>query len=283
MSLPSDVQLELLSRGDLIALVKELISAVHLLQARVAELEAEVAQYREPPANSRNSSQPPSSDQKANLPPRRGKRVGARPGHQRRIRQLVEDPDRVLDAPVRQCTQCRADLREVAPRAVVRRQVTELPIIRPVVIETRQHEVVCPACQSVERGLLPEGLGAGRVFGPRLEATVVYLKQQQHLSYERVTQVMDDLCGVELSEGGVACILERAGEAAQPPAAQIGQQVQQSEVIGSDETSARVQGRNSLAVGLSQPSRSLSTDPPEPERRSDPGVHGRGAGRVLGL
>ena len=59
-----------------------------------------------------------------------------------------------------------------------------------------------------------------------------------------MTRVVDDLCGVELSEGGVACILERAGEAAQPPAAQIGQQVQQSEVIGSDETSARVQGKN---------------------------------------
>jgi transposase len=113
-----------------------------------------------------------------------------------------------------------------------------------VVIETRQHEVVCPACQSVQRGRLPEGLEAGRAFGPRLEATVVYLKQQQHLSYERVTQVVDDLCGVELSEGGVACILERAGKAAQVQAAQIGQRVAQSQVIGSDETSARVHGRN---------------------------------------
>jgi transposase len=225
MSLPSDAQLELLSRGDLIALVKELISALQLLQARVAELEAEVAQYREPPANSRNSSQPPSQDEKANLPGRRRKRVGARPGHERAIRQLVDDPDRVIEARVTQCAQCRADLSAVEPRAVLRRQVTELPIISPVVIETRQHEVMCPACQSVQRGRLPEGLEAGRAFGPRLEATVVYLKQQQHLSYERVTQVVDDLCGVELSEGGVACILERGGEAAQVQAAEIGQRV----------------------------------------------------------
>ena len=49
MSLPSDGQLELLSRSELIVLVKELIGAVEMLQARVAELEAEVAQYREPP------------------------------------------------------------------------------------------------------------------------------------------------------------------------------------------------------------------------------------------
>src|SRR4029434_10118972 len=131
MSLPSDAQLELLSRGELIALVKELISAVHLLQARVAELEAEVAQDREPTTNSRNSSQPPSRDQKANLPGRRRKRVGARPGHQRRIRELVENPDRVIEAPVTQCARCRADLSAVEPRAVLWRQVTELPITRP--------------------------------------------------------------------------------------------------------------------------------------------------------
>src|SRR4029450_8479909 len=112
MSLPSDAQLELLSRGELIALVKELISAVHLLQARVAELEAEVAQDRGPATNSRIPSQPPARDQKANLPGRRRKRVGARPGHQRRIRELVENPDWVIEEPVTQCAQCRADLRE---------------------------------------------------------------------------------------------------------------------------------------------------------------------------
>ncbi len=39
-------------------------------------------------------------------------------------------------------------------------------------------------------------------------------------------------------------ILERAGNAAQPDAEIIGEQVRQSAVIGSDETSARVNGRN---------------------------------------
>jgi len=54
------------------------------------------------------------------------------------------------------------------------------------VIETQQHEVLCPHCQRLNRDQLPEGLEANRYFGPRLEAAVVFLKHQQHLNYERI-------------------------------------------------------------------------------------------------
>jgi transposase len=113
----------------------------------------------------------------------------------------------------------------------------------PVVIETRQAEVVCPDCQQITRGELPAGLEGGRSFGPRLAATVVYLKHEQHLSYERVTQLCQDLFGVPISEGGASALVQRAGAAAQPVAKEIGTEVAQSAVIGSDETSARVAGR----------------------------------------
>jgi len=240
----SDEQLEALTRTELIALVKELLTTVQQLQSRVAELETEVRQLRTPPPTSRNSSPPPSRDPKSNLSSRGRKRVGAKPGHERAVRALVEKPDQIIEAAVEQCSQCQADLRGVAPRAVVRRQLTELPPVTPVVIETREHEVVCPQCQSVQRGLLPEALAAGRQFGPRLGATVLYLKQEQHLSYERLAEVCQELFGVAISAGGINCLRQRAGTAAQPVAAEIGRQVARSAIIGSDETSARVQGRN---------------------------------------
>jgi hypothetical protein len=53
----------------------------------------------------------------------------------------------------------------------------------------------------LNRTPLPEGLEAERVFGPNLEATVVFYKQTQHLSYERLVETMRELHGVELSEG----------------------------------------------------------------------------------
>jgi transposase len=112
------------------------------------------------------------------------------------------------------------------------------------VIETQQHEVICPHCQCLNRGQLPEGLEADRYFGPRLEAAVGFLKHQQHLSYERIVQTLRELFGVELSEGGIASIIARAGSRAAVAAADIKEQVISSQVIKSDETSARVGGRN---------------------------------------
>ena len=240
----SDEQLEQLPREELVALIKLLLTEIAQLKARVAELEAQVSPPR-PPATSRNSSQPPSRDQKTNADKQKSpQRVGAKPGHQVATRRLVEHPDRVIEAKVEQCANCHADLHDVPPDRIVRHQLEELPVVRPLVIETQIHEVECPHCHTLQRGEPPEGLAATRQFGPRLEATVIYYKQEQHLSYERIAETMRDLCGVELSEGGINAILRRGGEAAQPEADQIAAAVAQSEIIGSDETSARVSGRN---------------------------------------
>jgi transposase len=159
-------------------------------------------------------------------------------------RPLVEKPDKVIDVPVSVCTHCGTDLSAVAPQRTLRRQVTELPEIKPVVIETRQDEVVCPCCQQLQRGTLPEGLEATRQFGPRLEGLVTYFHHEHHMGFERTQTVLQDVLGLPLSEGGAVAIIERAGEAARPEAEAIGDQVRQSQVIGSDETSARVNGRN---------------------------------------
>lgn len=237
MILPSPESLNNLPREELLALVVQLM-------AEVQHLQAEVERLKKPPSTSRNSSQPPSRDQKRNLPPDRAQRPrGAKPGHTKAERPWVDHPDTVVEARVTECGRCGADLRQIAPRVILRRQVVELPVIKPVVIETQQHEVVCPVCHKHQPGQLPPGLEATRHFGPRLEATVTYLQHQQHMSYERTHETLAELFGLTLSEGGQACILERAGAAAQPVAEALREQVLQSPVIGSDETGARVDGQ----------------------------------------
>jgi transposase len=149
----------------------------------------------------------------------------------------------VIEVKVEKCANCHADLSQTPPARIIRHQITELPPTRPVVIETQTQELECPNCQTLQRGSPPEGLEPLRMFGPRLEATIIYYKQEQHLSVERIVEVMRELHGVELSEGGVIAILRRAGEAAQPVAEGIAAEVAESEVIGSDETSVRVRAR----------------------------------------
>jgi transposase len=244
MTLPTTEHLVQLTHAELVGLVAELIVAVQRLEAENQQLKAELAKAPLSPPTSQNSSQPPSRDVKRNLVANRKRKKHGPPfGHTRQTRAWVAEPDQIIVARVESCGYCQADLRGVEPRAVLRHQLTEVPPITPVVIETHQAEVVCPDCQRVTRGELPVGLDGGRSFGPRVAAAVVYLKHEQHLSYERVRQLCQDLFGVAISEGSASAILQRAGAAAQPVAAEIGTHVAQSAVIGSDETSARVAGR----------------------------------------
>jgi len=227
-----------LSREELLALIQRLFEEVR-------RLEAEVERLKQPPPTSHNSSQPPARDWKADRPKRkRRKKSGAKPGHAKVERPWVDQPDQVIEGWVETCGQCGTGLLDQAPERVIRRQLTELPEIKPVVIETRQYEVRCPHCQQLQRTPLPEGLAASRRFGPRLAALVTYLHHTHHLGFERLCEVLRDVFGTHLSEGGAVAILERAGEAAQAEAEAIGTRVRQSTVIASDETSARVHGRN---------------------------------------
>lgn len=252
MNIPSPDSLKDLTREELIGLNAQLIADLLALQEQLAEahalikqLRSELDELKRPPTNSGNSSQPPARDWKSNrATPARRKKRGAKRGHVKADRPLSDHPDRLIEIQAATCGGCGTDLRAVEPRRILRRQVTELPEITPVVIETRQAEVVCPHCGRLQPGTLPEGLEATRQFGPRLEALVTYFHQEHHMGFERLQTVLADVLGVTVSEGGAVAILERAGTAARPEAEVIGERVRKSSIIGSDETSARVNGSN---------------------------------------
>lgn len=224
---------------------EELIALIYKLANEISELKAEIARLQQPPTTSQNSSQPPSRDFKTEKKKRtRSKKKGAKFGHEKQERPLVEKPNTVIEVYVDNCKKCHLNLLDQVPVQVVRRQVTEIPEIKPVVIETRQYVVDCPCCGERQQAKLPEGLEAGRYFGPRLEAIVTNLHHEHHVGYKRLCQICDEVLGLELSVGGAVSIVERAGQAAIEEAEAIGEQVRQSKVIGGDETSARVHGKN---------------------------------------
>ena len=227
------------SREDLIALI-------YGMAKEIRELKAEIARLKQPPTTSKNSSQSPSRDFKVSggKKGKRSKKKGAKPGHEKQERPLVDTPNKIIEVYVDHCENCHTDLWDQIPTRVVRRQITELPEIQPLVIETRQYEVACPCCGKLQRGKLPEGLESRRYFGPRLEATVTHLHHEHHIGFKRLLQICSEMFGLILSPGGAVAIVERAGRAAQEEAETIGEEVRLSPVIGSDETSARVHGKN---------------------------------------
>jgi transposase len=230
-------KIEELTREELIALLIESLN-------RISELE-EKLRLKQTPTTSKNSSQPPSRDFKSEKKKRkRSKKKGAKSGHEKLERVLVDNPSKVFYALVDNCQTCHVNLLDQVPAQVIRRQITELPEIKPVVIETQQYEVICPCCGERQRGKLPEGLEAGRYFGPRLEATVTMLHHEHHVGFERLVGLCREIFNLTLSEGGAVSIVKRAGQAVFGEAEKIGEKVRHGKVIGSDETHARVHGLN---------------------------------------
>jgi len=214
------------------------------LTNRVRELE-EKLRLKQTPTTSKNSSQPPSRDFKGEEKNRkRSKKKGAKNGHEKLERALVDNPSKVFYALVDNCQTCHVNLLDQVPTQIILRQITELPEIKPVVIETQQYEVICPCCGERQRGKLPEGLEAGRYLGPRLEATVTMLHHEHHVGFERLVGLCGEIFNLRLSEGGAVSIIKRAGKALFSEAEKIGEKVRHGKVVGSDETHARMHGIN---------------------------------------
>jgi len=215
------------------------------LQAENEVLKLKLEKGKKPPTNSNNSSQPPSQDQKANLGAKRKKhRHGPPLGHVKYERKFVGNPDHVVEVKPQVCKHCQTDLSKESSRLIDVNQITELPEVKAEVIEVRQYEASCPCCGRKQVGQPPAGLEMQRIFGTRLESTVLYYRQQQHMSYPRTKSALRDLYRVEISPGGIDKIMQRGGKAALEQTASIQAEIQQSRVIHCDETRARVEGQN---------------------------------------
>ncbi len=235
-----------LRREHLEALDKDaLINLILQLAARVAQLEARLAQ------NSQNSSRPPSSDPPfpKMVPPSQGtkanKKSGAQPGHQGHGLKKVAQPDRIEEYLPHQCLHCGYCLDEEPAIPAGSFQVFDVPIdIKIEVLEHRRFARRCPWCQKRNQGQLPPWLSpeAPCQWGPRCRALGVYLMHQHHLPYQRTQAIFVDLFGAAPSEGTLFNWLRVSSERLAPVETQIAQALVQSARVGADETPARGAG-----------------------------------------
>jgi transposase len=220
----------------------EVVAHVRRLEARIAELEAELGRRGGPPKTPQNSSTPPSKGFKRERAPEGGAKRGPPFGHPGTSRRRAE-PDWIVLCHPTHCAGCGADLAGAPHERVGQSQVVELPPVEPVVLEAWRYTATCPHCGTTTTADYPPGFEPTRVFGPHLEALWTYLHEQHHVSYARLATLGQDLWHLAISQGALANALARAAARLRPQAAAIREQVRASPVIGSDETSARVNGR----------------------------------------
>ncbi len=222
--------------GSLLPLAGQLDAAL----ARIADLEKRLAAFERPPKNPGNSSLPPSKGQKSDCP------AGAKPPRKSRPgfgRALEPNPDRVVDATLDACPHCAAAFPadRQTPQQVYDR--IELPPIRPDVTRVRLFGGRCACCGERATAPAPGGLEPGSPFGQSIAALVVYLHYAHAIGLERLAALMGEMFALSISEGAISNMLARAREPLLAAAAAISATVTSSDVVCSDETSARVSGK----------------------------------------
>ena len=228
-----------LSKDELIARVLAQAAQIEELTRRIGELEARPGG---PPKTPDNSSLPPSQGRKPNRAERRAaKKRKGRPGV---FRALAANPDRIVASVAEHCPHCEHTLTAADQVGFHAYDHIELPPLRPVITRIHRHRGVCPSCHRGFSAPPPAAMPPGSPFGPDLTALILHLHLTQAIGFERLVRLLDEVFGVRLSEGALANMLARAGTPLTAAAETAAAEVRSSKVVASDETSARVEGKN---------------------------------------
>jgi transposase len=234
--------LDHLSHAEKDALIRALWSQVQSLTVRVAALEAKL---NEPSKTPDNSSLPPSKGQKPNHP-EKSKRVGPRKGSLGRKgggRPLACDPDETVTAKAAACAHCQAALTEADQVLHGRYDKIDLPPVRPIVTRVERYAGHCQCCGGVTLAPVPAGLEEGSPFSINIVALAIYLRFTHAISYRRLTQLFMHLYALPISEGALDAMLRRAKPCFDNEIAAILARLRRSRIVGSDETTVRINGR----------------------------------------
>jgi transposase len=234
-----------------VALIEAQATRIDELVARVEELERQAGR------SSRNSSLPPSRDsaqaRKQRPRKRSDRKQGGQPGHPGTHRQMIADPDRIVEHWPSACAGCGEQIGDdgdrIADGEAVAHQLSEV-MVRVEVTEHRRMRVRCD-CGRSTLAELPAGVSAG-AFGPAVAAAAATLTAAR-VSRRGAARLLADLCGLQISAASVEALVKQASDALEDPYMEVLAAVDHSAVRGADETSWQQAGQTRwLSVATAQ-------------------------------
>lgn len=216
------------------------------LRSEIEQLNSELSKHKTK-KTSQNSSIPPSKDENRprknqSLREKSDKPVGGQTGHEGKTLRMTDSPDKLIDHIPSYCKQCGYDLRDITPEFIARRQVVDIPPIQPIITEHRLYKTTCKCgCQTTSD--FPTNVNTSVSYGSSIESLIAYFHTRQYIPFERLKELFNDLFCLPISEGGLHCLLDRIALKAVPVYETIRQRVLNSEVIGSDETGIKINGK----------------------------------------
>ena len=200
--------------------------------------------------NSTNSSKPPSTDmfrtsKKRSLRRRSGSRPGGQPGHKGHNMRLPHEPDIIVSHHPSECEGCpnRDRCSDSMFSVKESRYVVDIEMRTNVT----EHRILCAkGCPKHEKyivGSFPEGVSANIQYGDSVAVTACLLNTYGAVSDSRISTVMRNLFGIQISPGTVVSMVSRSAKKVRTVLDTIKQRIIESDVAHFDETGSRVNGR----------------------------------------
>ncbi len=221
------------------------------LQSRLDELKDKNAESRivsKPQVTSENSSLPPSKDpvgfkRTQSLRLKSHRPNGGQPGHKGHTKEQTAMPNRTVECTPGICPGCGRRLDPSGLHIVERRQIWDLPLpIAPIVTEYLRMEGTCQ-CGCHCMGEFPHEATAPVSYGANVHALVGYMSTLQSIPFKRMVDILNNVFGLQMSQGTVSNILQRMRKKAAVAMNEIRDEIGQSEVVGADETGVRINGQ----------------------------------------
>jgi transposase len=216
------------------------------LITKINVLERELSGYTTK-KDSNNSSMPPSKDE--NRPPRTSslrekgnRKAGGQHGHEGKTLEMTDTPDEIIEHRAYFCPECGKDVSDQPFELFGKRQVIDIPAIKQVVTEHRVYRCTC-SCGKVVESDFPGGVDSTVKYGKSIESVIGYLSVRQYLPFKRLQELLNDIFNIQISEGGLHCLLNRLASKGIDAYEMIRQNVLNSGVIGTDETGVKINGK----------------------------------------
>lgn len=235
---------------EALALIEELRQENRRLRERLEELEQaaarQAAPFRRPEAKK--------------VPAEQRKKPGRKPGHPGAFRAAPEQIDEVIDLPLDHCPGCGGSVTQVR---VIEQIIEEIPPIRPRVYKLITRRGTCGCCGKMRttHPLITSDAGgcAGVQIGPRALALAASLNKVAGLTLGTTKKVLDQLCGLRVSRGGLCQAMHRLAERVEGDYEQLIHTLRHEPAVNADETSWWVGGPGHWLWTFTTPTTTLYT------------------------
>ena len=230
--------------GLLLQEKEELVDQILDQHAQIEKLRQENEVLRKEIEKLKGRVQPPKKspfEKKAKAAGKPPHQWGRKPGHKGSWRPVPEQIDKEVDLQLAECPTCRHKLK---PSNKFHEHIQEEIIpARVEVTRYKHYEYWCSHCQAaVIAPHAPDEIPYGHL-GPRVLSVMALLKYHYVLPGNKIKAVLQELCGLKVSEGGIAQALQRLGRYLDTEAEAILGWIRQAAYKHADETGWKINGK----------------------------------------